>query len=191
MAMIKAALGGLAGGLALFFVGFLFWGTPLAELAVHHVDAARTASLQASLAETLTESGTGTYNIPNPMTSEGTVLYGKGPIAMVHYNVSGFPVADSKALFLGLAMALTTGLLIAGALWGVADRVTSFADRAKLVVLLALAATFYTELGQPVFNHFGWGYFVYLFLSNFVGLSVAGLVIARWFLPKPLINPAG
>ena len=88
------------------------------------------------------------------------------------------------ALIWGLIMALITGLVIAAALYGIADRVLAFADRVRLVLLLSFAAAFYLHLGQPVFNHYGWGYFIYLFLSDFIGLSVAGIVVARWFLPK-------
>jgi len=182
--MAKTVLGGLLGGFALYLVGFLFWGTPLSMLAFKTVDDSRGAALQAVLAQTLTESGTGTYIIPSPATGQGTVLFGKGPIATVHFNMAGFPVVDSTSLLVGLGMALVTGLILAAALGAIAGRVTDFASRAKVAILFALAATFYLELGQPVFNHYGWGYFIYLFLSDFVGLSVAALIICRWFLPR-------
>lgn len=182
--MAKTMLGGLLGGFALYLVGFIFWGTPLSMLAFNTVGEAEAASLQAALAQTLTVSGTGTYLIPSAATGQGTVLFGKGPIATVHFNTGGFPVVDSSSLLIGLGMALVTGLIIAVALGAIAGRVTDFASRAKVAVLFALAATFYIELGQPVFNHYGWGYFVYLFLSDVIGLSAAGLIVARWFLPK-------
>jgi hypothetical protein len=153
-------------------------------LALTSVDDTQGAVLQSALAQTLTATGTGTYVIPNMATSQGTVLFGKGPIATIHFNTMGFPVVDSGSLLIGLIMALVTGLIIALALGSIACRVTDFASRAKIVLLFAFAATFYTELGMPVFNHYGWGYFIYLFLSDFIGLSVAGLVISRWFLPR-------
>jgi hypothetical protein len=165
-------------------VGFIFWGTPLSMLAFKTVDDSQGAALQAALAQALTVSGTGTYAIPNMATSQGTVLFGKGPIATIHFNVAGFPVVDSASLLGGLIMALITGLIIAVAMSGIAYRVTDFASRAKIAILFSLAASFYLDLGQPVFNHYGWGYFIYLFLSDAVGLSVASLVICRWFLPK-------
>ncbi|MGE3747300.1 MAG: hypothetical protein AB7G25_16575, partial [Sphingomonadaceae bacterium] len=68
------------------------------------------------------------------------------------------------------------------------NRVAAFADRARVAVLFAFAATFYLQLGQPVFNHYGWGYFIYLFVSDFIGLSLAGIVVARWFLPRPVAS---
>lgn len=182
--MVRSAIGGLVGGLALYLVGFLFWGTPLANLAFTGVDDAKAAAVQAALAQNLAESGTGTYAIPWPGSGEGTILYGKGPIATIHFVMQGFPAVDTSALLWGLMLALLTGLLIAAALAAIADRVLAFGDRVRLVVLFALAATLYIHLGQPVFNHFGWGYFIYLFVSDFVGLCVAGIVVARWFLPR-------
>lgn len=182
--MVRSIIGGLVGGFALYLVGFIFWGTPLANLAFTGVDDTRAAAVQAALAQNLTESGTGTYAIPWPGSDQGTVLYGKGPIATIHFVMQGFPAADTTALLWGLLLALLTGILIAAALYAVADRVLALGDRVRIVVLFALAAAIYFHLGQPVFNHFGWGYFIYLFLSDFIGLSVAGIVIARWFLPK-------
>jgi len=182
--MARAMIGGLLGGLALYLVGFIFWGTPLANLAFNRIDDARAAAVQAALAQNLTEGGTGTYAIPWPGSGEGTILYGKGPIATIHFVTQGFPAVDTTALIWGLLLALLTGVLIAAALYGIGERVTAFADRVRLVVLFSLAATIYLHLGQPIFNHFGWGYFIYMFLSDFIGLSVAGVIVARWFLPK-------
>jgi hypothetical protein len=182
--MAKTLFGGLVGGFALYLVGFIFWGTPLSMLAFKTVDDTQSAALQVALAQTLTATGTGTYTIPSSATGQGTVLFGKGPVATIHFNISGFPVVDSASLLGGLIMALATGLIIAIAMSGITFRVTDFASRAKVALLFALAASLYLDLGQPVFNHYGWGYFIYLFLSDFIGLGVAGLVICRWFLPK-------
>ncbi len=182
--MARAMIGGLLGGLALYLVGFLFWGTPLANLAFSSLDDQRGAALQAALAQYLTESGTGTYAVPWPGSGEGTILFGKGPIATIHFVLGGFPVVDTTSLIWGLIMALITGLVIAAALHGIGHRVLEFADRARVVLLFSFAAAFYLHLGQPVFNHYGWGYFIYMFFSDFIGLSVAGIIVARWFLPK-------
>jgi hypothetical protein len=182
--MTRAMIGGLLGGLALYLAGFIFWGTPLANLAFTGIDDTQSAAVQAALAQYLTESGTGTYAIPWAGSGQGTILYGKGPIATIHFVTQGFPVVDTVALVWGLIFALVTGLVIAAALYGIAHRVLAFADRVRLVLLFSFAAAFYLHLGQPVFNHYGWGYFIYLFLSDFIGLSVAGIVVARWFLPN-------
>jgi hypothetical protein len=182
--MAKTLFGGLVGGFVLYLVGFLFWGTPLSLLAFNRIDEAQSTTLQLALAQTLSATGTGAYAIPATNTANGSVLYGKGPIATIHYNISGFPVVDSGALLSGLILALVTGVLIALALGAVGNRVIDFASRARVAVLFALAITLYTEIGQPIFNHYGYGYWVYLFFSDFLGLSLCGLIIARWFLPR-------
>ena len=181
--MVRALIGGLLGGLALFFTGFIFWGTPLARLAISTVDDAKSAALQAALAQNLTENGTGTYAVPWPGSGAGTVLYGKGPIATIHFVTQGFPALDTGSLIGGLLMALLAGVLIAAALYALAERLPSFADRLRVVLLVALATTGYSILGQPVFNHFGWGYFIYAFVADFLGYALAALIIVRWFLP--------
>lgn len=182
--MAKTLLGGVIAGVALYLVGFFFWGTPLSQLAFRKLADPQVAAAHQALAETLSPSGTGTYLIPAPDTASGSVLYGKGPVAMVHFNTSGFPVVDSASLGSGFLLALVTGLLLAIALGTIATRVTDFFSRARIAILFALAITLYTEIGQPIFNHFGFGYWIYLFLSDFIALSAAGLIIARWFLPR-------
>jgi hypothetical protein len=182
--MGRTLVGGVLGGVAMFFVGFIFWGTPLSRLAFSHIEQPQSAAVQQALADNLTMTGTGTYLVPAMGTAEGDMLYARGPVAMIHFNTSGFPIVDSTSLGIGFLLAIATGLLIALALGGIAGRVTDFMSRARVAILFAFAISLYIEIGQPIFNHFGWGYWVYLWLSDFIGLSVAGLVIARWFLPK-------
>jgi len=182
--MIRTVIGGLLGGVAIFLIGFIFWGTPLSKLALSTVDAQSGANVQAALAEGLTAHGTGVYQIPSPGTSEGTTLYGKGPVALVQFNTSGFPVEDSGAMIGGLVLALATGLLIAFGLWATAGTLTSFAARARVVVLFSAAAVLWLQIGQPVFNHAPWGYYIYLAFSDFVALVAAGLIVARWFMVR-------
>ena len=42
--MARAMIGGLLGGLALYLVGFIFWGTPLSNLAISGLDDQRRAA---------------------------------------------------------------------------------------------------------------------------------------------------
>ncbi len=187
--MARTLIGGLLGGLAMYLVGFLFWGTPLSGLAFSRVTDGQSAAVQAALSQNLTLSGTGTYSIPSAGTEQGTILFGKGPIAMIHFNTSGFPAVDTTALVAGLLLSLLAGVIFAAALAIVARGVPAFVDRARAAVLFALAVTLYLDLGQPLFNHFGPGYFIYTFLGDFLGFAAAGLVITRWFLPPALRSP--
>lgn len=182
--MAKTLIGGIFAGVALYLIGFIFWGTPLSLLAFKRLEQQPSAALQQALAETLTTSGTGTYAIPATGSAAGDLLFARGPIATVHFNISGFPVVDAGALGSGFLLAIVTGLIIALAMGIVGSRITDFAGRAQVAVLFALGMTLYTDIGQPIFNHFGYGYWIYLFISNFVGLSAAGLIVARWFLPR-------
>jgi len=59
----------------------------------------------------------------------------------------------------------------------------SFVDRFKLVALIGLAVTAYTDIGQPVFNHAPWGYYIYLWISDLASWVAAGAVIG-WFVPR-------
>jgi hypothetical protein len=205
--MIRTVIGGLVAGIIIFVIGFIFWATPLAELAYSKADDAQNAEVQASLAKNLTKKntatgdirGTGTYIIPDPSSPGGNQLYSRGPIATVHYNTGSYSPSDKSALLPGFIVAVIAGLLIAFGLAAASGR--SFADLAKLVVCFSLGFTVWEYLGSPIFNHHGWGFWIYTFIAESVALIVAGLVVARFFVPhgraeqiapaqsKPPVNP--
>ncbi|MEO7466419.1 MAG: hypothetical protein ABIV36_05345 [Sphingobium limneticum] len=174
--MVRTLIGGLLGGLAMFITGFIFWGTPLSALALSRVGDQASANLQAAMAQALSPTGTGVYVIPDPATAQGTILYGRGPVAQVFYNEGGFPVMDSGALIGGLILSLVVGVIISLALRFV---LSDFASRARVTILFALAAVLWLHIGQAVFNHAPWGYIIYLAFSDFVALAVAGLIAAK------------
>ncbi|HEX8467314.1 MAG TPA: hypothetical protein VF620_05875 [Allosphingosinicella sp.] len=179
--MIRTVIGGLVAGIIIFVIGFIFWATPLGELAYSKADEAQNAAVQASLAQNLTPSGTGTYIIPAHNSAAGAVLYARGPIATVHFNTRGYSPDDMSAILPGFIVAVIAGLLIAFGLAAVGDR--SFARMARLVVCFSLGFTVWEYLGSPIFNHYGWGHWIYAFIAESVALIVAGLVVARWFTP--------
>ena len=112
------------------------------------------------------------------------MLYAQGPIATVHYNTAGFSPDDMSMILPGFIVALVSGLLMAFGLAAVGGGGRSFASVGRLVVCFSLAFTCWEYLGSPIFNHFGWGYWIYAFIAESVSLIPAGLVIARWFLPR-------
>lgn len=184
--MVRILIGSLVGGLAQWVVGAIFWGTPLGKIAFHVVDDTKNAAVQQALAANLSETGTGTYYVPWPDSAQGTVLHGKGPVALIHFNTAGLPVMDGSSLVEGLVLSVLTILLIGLALHAIADRVQDFATRARLVILFATAATLYFTVSQPVFNYsLPWTYFIYMALSQLIGMVAGGLVLVRWFMPKP------
>ncbi|HYG47404.1 MAG TPA: hypothetical protein VD846_05610 [Allosphingosinicella sp.] len=180
--MIRTVIGGLVGGIIIFVMGFIFWATPLGEIPYSKADEAQNAAVQAALAQNLTPSGTGAYIIPAHNSAAGAVLYAKGPIATVHFNTKGYSPDDMSMILPGFILALVSGLLIALGL-GAVGAGRSFASLAQLVICFTLGFTVWQFLGAPIFNHFGWGFWIYAFIAESVALILAGLVIARWFLP--------
>jgi hypothetical protein len=181
--MIRTVIGGLVGGIIIFVIGFIFWATPLGEIPYSKAGEAQNAALQASLAQNLTASGTGAYIIPAHNSAAGAVLYARGPIATVHFNTRGYSPDDMSMILPGFIVAVASGLLMAFGLASVGGGGRSFAGLAQLVVCFSLGFTVWEFLGSPIFNHYGWGFWIYAFIAESVSLILAGLVIARWFMP--------
>ena len=189
--MVRVLIGSVVGGIAQWIVGFLFWGTPLSRIAFAVAPEAANAALQTALAQTLTPTGSGTYHIPWPDSAQGTILHGRGPVALVMFNTNGFPLSEPSSLIVGLLLSIVTILLFGVALFGIAGRVADFGSRMRIVVLASVATTLMFTVGQPVFNaYLPWGYWIYLALSQFVGLIVGGLILVRWFMPGAEVRPA-
>src|SRR3954469_1823301 len=181
--MVRSFIGGLIAGIVMFLIGFVFWGTPLSGVAFSKASDTDSAIVQTALAQGLTRTGTGTYLIPTPSTPQGTVLYGRGPIATVHFNTGGFAANDLSMMAPGLIFALVSGLLMSFGIAAVGGE-NDFAQIARLVILFSLGTTIWTILAQPVFNNYGWTYWIYFFVSEAIAFIVAGLIIARWFVAK-------
>jgi hypothetical protein len=186
--MGRIIIGAAAAAIAMFVIGFIFYATPLNGLAFARADDTQAAAVQQALAANLPR--TGTYVIPDASTPQQTVMYGNGPIATVHYNIGGFSPADPAVILAGLALDFVVALLIGFALLGLAGHVTDFAARARIVVLFALGAAAFMRLGEPVWYHHDWGWFIYAFVADAAALIAAGLIIARWFLPTARAAPA-
>jgi hypothetical protein len=137
--MVRIVIGSVAGGLAMFIVGFLFFATPLQLIGYSSASEAQNAAAQAALAQNLP--GTGTYIVPSPMSAQGAVLYGKGPVALVHYNSEGFSTSSMTVVVAGLIQEIIVALILGLALLGIATRVTDFASHARLVVWFSVGAT--------------------------------------------------
>ena len=72
--MVRTIAGGVVGGIAMYIIGFIFWGTPLSALAFHRADEQASANLQAAMAQALNPNGTGVYIIPDPATAQGAAI---------------------------------------------------------------------------------------------------------------------
>lgn len=182
--MIRIAIGSVLGGLAQFFVGFLFWATPLSRLAFSVAADPQNAAIQQALAQNLTATGSGTYYVPWPDTPQGTTLHGQGPVALIHFNTAGFPLMETGALIGGLILSIVSILLIGMALYAVSSRVNDFLTRAKIVIFFSAATVLYFTVAMPMYNFYmPWAWWIYSALSQLAGMVVGGLVLARWFVP--------
>jgi hypothetical protein len=178
--MIRVLLGSAAAAVAMLILGFILFATPLARIGIANLDDARAAAVQASLAVNLQR--TGTYSVPGTDTPAQTNMYSRGPIATIHYNTGGFAADETTMLVQGLVFNFIIAVLIGLALLGIDGRVGDFASRARTVAIVAVAATAFTHLGEPIYMHHDWAHFIYLFVANALML-VAGGVIVAWFLP--------
>ena len=180
--MGRVVLGSAVAAVAMIVIGFILFATPLAKLNYAALGDMEAATVQQALASNLPK--TGTYFVPDPnASSQQTVMYGRGPIATIHYNRGGFPAMDPGSLFGGLVLNFIVALLIGTALLGIDARVPDFGSRARLVVLFSIAAAALMRLGMPFFYHHDWTHAIYTFAADAITLAVAGLIIARWFLP--------
>ena len=85
----------------------------------------------------------------------------------------------------GFIFALVAGLLMAFGLAAVGGGGRSFARHRRGWSCSSRSASPSGNISAtPVFNHFGWRYWIYAFTAESVSLILAGLVIARWFLPR-------
>jgi hypothetical protein len=179
--MPRVIIGAIVAAIAMFIIGFIFFGTPLARLGVANIDDAQAAAVQQAMAANLPR--TGTYSVPGIDTEAQTNMFSQGPIATIHYNIGGFPAMDAGGLVTGLVLNFIVALLIGTALIGIDRRVPDFGSRARTAVLIAIAATAFTHLGEPIYWHHDWPHFIYLFIADGLALSAAGIILA-WFLPR-------
>jgi hypothetical protein len=179
--MLRVMIGSAAAAVAMFVVGFVFYGLGLANLATHRLDDPQAQQVQQVLRANLPQ--TGTYQVPAPSKSAlQTQMFGGGPVATVHYRqegqVAGMTVGRVlKGLFFNFVIALLIGL----GLLTVDGRVKDFASRARLAATIGIAGAAFVNLGTPLHGHEGWGFFVFNFLADGAALAAAGIVVA-WFL---------
>lgn len=177
----RALIGAVVAAVAMFIIGFIFFATPLDKLGAGTLDNSQAAAVQRAMASNLPK--TGTYHVPSADTSEQTVMYGQGPIATIHYNTSGFSVADPGAMIGGFIHMLVVTLLMAVGLYTLSRYVPSFSERVRMLMLGTLGATIFMRLGEPIWFHHDWGHAIYLFVADTVSLGVAGLIILK-LLPR-------
>jgi lipopolysaccharide export LptBFGC system permease protein LptF len=183
----RVIVGAAVAAVAMFIIGFIFFGTPLARLGMASLGDTEAAAVQQALAANLPR--TGTYSVPGIDTPAQTNMYSQGPIATIHYNTSGFAGVDSASLISGLVLNFIVALLIGIALSAIADRVGDTGSRVKAAATIAVAVSAFNFFCKPIYFHHDWGFAIYMFVAQALMLVVAALILA-WFLPRARIAPA-
>lgn len=186
--MIRVILGSAVAALAMLILGFILFASGMDGIATKNVDDMRAATIQQALAANLPK--TGTYQVPGTDTAAQTNMYSQGPIATIHYNMGRFAADDPSMMVIGLVFNFVIAMLIGAALIGIDRRVPDFGSRARVAVIIAVAASAFTHLGEPIYWHHDWGHFLYLFVADSAMLAAAGVIVA-WFLPKSGVATPG
>jgi hypothetical protein len=182
MNMGRLIIGAIAAAAAMLLIGGLFYASGIQSIAFRALDDGRAAAVQQALAANV-GAETGTYVVPDTGTAQQTAMYGKGPIATIHYNYRGFAAGSGAEILNLVVLDLLVALLMALGLAGLARRGADTSAIERLVICFAIAASAYIHLKEPVFLHHGWWTFIYQFLADALTLALGGFIIARWFLP--------
>lgn len=180
--MGRVIIGAVAGAVAMFILGFIFWASPLSLLATGSLEDAQAAEVQAVLAANIAE--TGAYEVPFDRSQAQKAMYSSGPIAFIQYNTDGAGDPGAQDMIAGFIHMYVAALLIGFAVLAVSRHVRKFSTRATIIILFALGAGVFMRLGAPIWMHHGWGFYIYTLITDVISLSVAGMIIARWFLPR-------
>src|SRR3954447_22463866 len=109
--MIRALIGAVAGAIAMFIIGFIFFATPLSAIGIGRLDDPQAAAVRQALAANIPE--TGTYYVPDPSTRAQSEMFSRGPVARVAYNMRGFAPNDPASMIGGFVHFLIVSVLIA------------------------------------------------------------------------------
>ncbi|WP_298016328.1 hypothetical protein [uncultured Parasphingopyxis sp.] len=182
--MIRVLLGSVLGAVAMFVLGFIFYGA-LGSVPLDDLGDSEAAAVQSSLAANMGELPAGAYVVPGTGTQNQERMFTDGPIATIQFNPAGFETMDATVLLGGFVHMLISALILGAALYAVSAHVRSYSAKLSIVVLFGLAASVFMHLGNPIWWHQGWLYHLWLFFADFVSFVAAGAIIA-WFLPERL-----
>jgi hypothetical protein len=126
------------------------------------------------------------------ITPEQTIMYGKGPTAIVQYSTNGYPAADPAVMIEGFVHMLVVTLLMAFGLRRIAQRIPDFAEQLQLMGLAVLAAAIFMRFGDAIWMHYSWSFSIYGFVCDVISLFAAGAIILK-LLPRATVvaAPAG
>lgn len=184
--MGRLLVGSLVAAVAMFLIGFVFFGTPLFS------NAYKTAPFETQMAvqEALKAlPASGTYFIPMGEDEAAMAAHRAGPTAMLRVNLAGSEMMDPMVMVKGFVHMVVSAFLLGLLLLRVAPKIWNFGERMAVVVLASLAVVVFVRLGEPIWFGADWPFTLYVAVTDLISLVVAGFILAKWFLPKS--HPAG
>lgn len=166
--------------IAMFILGFVFYATPLARTAFVRADPAVAARVQTAMAD-LPKSGT--YAIPDPEAVGGARAYEQGPVGMLRFVKSGYPVFDPLVLVKGFVHYFVSVLFFGLMLLATAEKL-SMRVRREVIAGTVVGGSVMNVLGDPVWYRLDWTYSLYVFVANTIILIIGAMIVARWFIPR-------
>lgn len=176
--MARMAIGiGLA-AVAMFFWGFLFWGTGLVN-PFQPIPAPAESAVAGALKSGLADSGA--YMIPS---AEGrtpeqiAAAMASGPFAIVHVVQEGVAMGDPVTMLAGFVHMLITCALLAAVLVLAGRAAPDYRSRLQLLAVVAAIAALFNPLGDPIWWHLSWGFGLTHAAYTFGAFAVSGAVLA-------------
>ena len=183
--MKKFLLAPFLAALAVFFLGFLYWGLPphLPYKALGTVaDDSATALALGKMFPT-----SGAYVIPNPMGGDEKMmaLAKRGPTVEVHITKEPMTeIMQVKTMVLGFAHEFVICLLLTVLLCGLEKSFERWTCRVKFMAFLGFLVAV-CDLGNAIWWHHDLCWTLAQALYDFLFYIVVGLVLAKFVTPKP------
>ncbi len=179
--MGRVLIGSLVAAVAMFLIGFVFYGTPLFSNAYKTAPFETQMTVQQAL-KALPASGT--YFIPMGEGEEAMAAHRAGPTAMLRVSLQGSEMMDPMAMVKGFVHMVVSAFLLGLLLLRIAPKMWNFGERMAVVVAASLAVVVFTRLGEPIWFRADWPFTLYVAITDMISLTVAGFILAKWFLPK-------
>ena len=181
--MLRLALGAFLAAIAVFFWGFLFWGSGLSDPYGHvtpEAEAALTGALKANLASDAV------YFLPDMKNGTQEAVMARvnaGPVAHIVFHSAGAK-PFSVTLALGFLHMLVMTSMLAFFMRLTLPVAPTWSSRVKLVALVGVIAATYAHLGNPIWREYPWRFALLGMVFDFASYAIAGLILARFVTPR-------
>jgi len=169
---MRKTLAVVSAAVAMFLLGFVYWGATKLPYSVFERTADDAATARA-LHDHFRQNGT--YSIPDPRDPNAELLARSGPIAIVHVAAAeGGSLFDPKTMVVGFVHELVVAALLLALLAGVGD----FRAKLRRLALTALVGVVMIHGGDVVWWGVASSWALVVAAYDFVALLVGGIVVA-------------